>query len=75
MKTCYSIFAATRIRFWKVQSTRIWFQKVQSIFIFHNFYVKKEYDLHHLKPDLATLDGTTTTISKCFILKYFLFTK
>jgi hypothetical protein len=49
-----------------VGSTRIQFWKVQSIFISHNFHVRKEYDLHHPKPDLAILDGTTTTINSCF---------
>jgi hypothetical protein len=33
--------------------------------------VRKEYDLHHLKPYLATSDVTTTTINTCFFLKYF----
>jgi hypothetical protein len=67
VKTHYSVFAVTRIRFWKVRSTQIWFWKVQSIFISHIFHVRIEYDLHHPKPDLATLDGTaTTTINTCF---------
>ncbi len=71
MKTCYSIFAITSIRFWRVRSTWIQFLKVQSIFISHNFYVRREYDLHHPKPDLASLDGTTSTIDTWFFLKYF----
>jgi hypothetical protein len=37
--------------------------------------VRKEYDLHHPKPDLDSLDGMATTINTCFVLKYFLFTK
>ncbi len=57
VKTHYSIFAVAWIWFWKVRSIQIWFQKVQSIFISHNFHVRKEYDLHHPKPDLASLDG------------------
>jgi hypothetical protein len=65
MKTHYSIFAVAQIRFWNVQS----------IFISHYFHVRKKYDLHHPKPDLATSDGTTTTINTCFFIKYFLFTK
>jgi hypothetical protein len=56
------------IRFWKVQNTRIRFWKVQSIFISHNHHVKKEYDSHLPKPDLATLDGMTTTINIFFFL-------
>jgi hypothetical protein len=75
VKTNYSIFAVARIRFRKVQSTRIRFRKVQSIYISHIFHVRKEYDLHLLKPDLANLNGMTTTINNtCFFLKYFLFT-
>ncbi len=66
VKTHYSIFVVARIRFWKVQSTRIRFWKVRSIFISHNFCVRKEYDSHLPKPDLATLDGMTTTINICF---------
>jgi hypothetical protein len=37
--------------------------------------VRKEYDSHYPKPDLATLDGMTTTINTWFFLRYFLFTK
>jgi hypothetical protein len=74
VETHHSIFAVLWIQFWKVQSTWIRFQKVQRIFFSHNFHVRKEYYLHHPKPDLANLDGTATTIYICF-LKYFLFTK
>ncbi len=63
LKICF--FAIAQIRFWMVQS----------IFASHNFHVRKEYALHRPKPDLPTLDGTTTTINTCFFLKYFLFTK
>ncbi len=68
VKTHYSIFAVARIWFWKVQSTQIWFWKMQSIFTSHNFHVRKEYDLHLPKPDLATLDGMTTTINIFFLV-------
>jgi hypothetical protein len=61
VKTHYSSFAIAQIWFWKVQSTSIWFWQVQSIFISHNFHVRKEYESHHPKQDLATLDDTTTT--------------
>ncbi len=71
VKTHYSIFAIARIQFQKVQSTRIQLWKVQRIFISHNFHVRKGYDLHHLKPDLATWEGTTTTINTCFFLTIF----
>ncbi len=37
VKTLYSVFAIAQMQFWKVQSTQIRFQKVQSIFISHNF--------------------------------------
>ncbi len=50
-------------------------RKVRIIFISHNFHVRKEYELQHPKPDLATLYFTTTTITTCFFLKYFLFNK
>ncbi len=75
VKSYHSFFADARIWFRKMQSTLIRFWNVQSTLISHNFHVRKEYDLHHLKPDLASLDGTTTTINICFFLKYFLFTK
>ncbi len=64
-----------RIWFWKVQSTQIRFWMMQSIFISHNFHVRKEKNLHHPKPDLATLDGSTTTIKACILSQVFLFTK
>jgi hypothetical protein len=75
VKSYHSIFVNAWIWFWKMQSTLIRFRNVRSTFISHNFHVRKEYDLHHLKPDLASLDGMTTTINICFFLKYFLFTK
>jgi hypothetical protein len=65
----FSIFAVARIWFRKVQSKRIRIWKVQSIFISHNFHVRKEYDLHHPKPDLATFNATTTTV---YIFFFFL---
>jgi hypothetical protein len=68
VKTHYSNFSVARIKFWKVRSTRIWFRRVQSIFISHNAHVRKEYDSHHPKPDLATSDGTTTTINTLKLL-------
>jgi hypothetical protein len=38
----------------------------------HNFHVRKEYHaLHHPKPDLATLDGTTATINTFFSQGFF----
>ncbi len=63
VKTHYSIFAIARIQFWKVQS----------IFISHIFHVRKEYDLHHPKLALASLDGATTNYyNRCvFFPKYF----
>jgi hypothetical protein len=74
VKTHYSIFAVALIRFWKVRSTRIQFKKVQSIFISHYFHVKKEYNSHLPKPDLATLNGMTTTINICFFfLSFFIY--
>jgi hypothetical protein len=65
VKTHYSIFAVAQIQFCKVQS----------IFISHSFYVRKEYDLHHLKLPPASLDGTTTNYyNRCvFFLKCFYF--
>ncbi len=39
-------------------------QKVQSIFISHNFHLRKEYDPHHLKPPPASLDGVTRNYYK-----------
>jgi hypothetical protein len=47
------------------------FQVVQSIFVCHNFHVRKECNLHHPKLDLATFDGTTTTTNTCFFLNFF----
>ncbi len=70
VKTQSSIFAIAQIWFLKVRSTPIWFQKVQSIFISHNFHLRKEYDSHHPKPDLATSDGMTSTINTCFLIKF-----
>jgi hypothetical protein len=73
VKTHFSFFAFARIRFWKVQNTQIWFREVQSIFISQNFHVRKEYDSHHPKPDLATLDGMSTTINTCFFKVFFIY--
>jgi hypothetical protein len=39
---------------------RVRLRMMQSVFIPHNFHVRKEYALHHLKPLLASLDGATT---------------
>ncbi len=50
MKTHYAIFAVARIQF----------RRVQSVFISHNFHVRKEYDLHHPKSPPASSDGATT---------------
>ncbi len=74
MKTHYSIFAVAWIQFHEVQRNWNWFWKVQSIFIPHNFHVRKEYDLHHPKPDLASLDGKSTTINTCFLSIFLLST-
>jgi hypothetical protein len=65
VKTHYSIFAVAQI----------WFWSVQSIFISHNFHVRKEYDLRHPKLPLASLDGATTNYynSCLFFPTYFYF--
>jgi hypothetical protein len=65
VKIHYAIFAVALIQF----------QKGQSIFMSHNFHVRKEYDSHHLKPPLASLDGATTDYyNRCaFFHKHFYF--
>jgi hypothetical protein len=42
---------------------------------FSQFSSEKKYDLQHPKPDLASLDGTTSTVNICLFSIIFLFTK